>query len=48
VRAAVSAALDAGPIEVLVNNAGYSFRAAVEETDEDELIQQFDTNVFGR
>jgi NAD(P)-dependent dehydrogenase (short-subunit alcohol dehydrogenase family) len=47
IHAAVSTALDAGPIDVLVNNAGYSLRAAVEETDDDEILQQFDTNVFG-
>jgi NAD(P)-dependent dehydrogenase (short-subunit alcohol dehydrogenase family) len=47
VHSAVSAALDSGPIDVLVNNAGYAFRAAVEETDDDELLHQFDTNVFG-
>jgi NAD(P)-dependent dehydrogenase (short-subunit alcohol dehydrogenase family) len=47
VHSAVSAALDAGPIDVLINNAGYSFRAAVEETDDDELLRQFDTNLFG-
>jgi NAD(P)-dependent dehydrogenase (short-subunit alcohol dehydrogenase family) len=47
IHSAVSAALDGGPIHVLVNNAGYAFRAAVEEIDDDELLQQFDTNVFG-
>jgi NAD(P)-dependent dehydrogenase (short-subunit alcohol dehydrogenase family) len=47
VHSAVSAALDGGPIDVLVNNAGYSFLGAVEEIDDDELLQQFDTNVFG-
>jgi NAD(P)-dependent dehydrogenase (short-subunit alcohol dehydrogenase family) len=47
VHSAVSAALDTGPVDVLVNNAGYAFRAAIEETDDDELLQQFDTNVFG-
>jgi NAD(P)-dependent dehydrogenase (short-subunit alcohol dehydrogenase family) len=43
----VSAALDGGPIDVLVNNAGYALRSAVEETDDDKMLQQFDTNVFG-
>jgi short chain dehydrogenase len=33
VHSAVSAALASGPIDLLVNNAGYSFRAAVEETE---------------
>ncbi len=47
VHSAVSAALDSGPVDILVNNAGYAFRAAVEEIDDDELLHQFDTNVFG-
>jgi NAD(P)-dependent dehydrogenase (short-subunit alcohol dehydrogenase family) len=47
VHSAVSAALDGGPIDILVNNAGYAFRAAIEEIDDDELLHQFDTNVFG-
>ena len=47
VHSAVSAALDNGPIDILVNNAGYALRSAVEETDDDELLHQFDTNVFG-
>jgi len=47
VHSAVSAALDSGPVDILVNNAGYALRSAVEETDDDELLHQFDTNVFG-
>ncbi len=47
VQSAVSAALDGGPIDVLVNNAGYALRSTVEEVEEDELLDQFDTNVFG-
>jgi len=37
----------AGPIELLVNNAGYSFMGALEETSVDEARQQFETNFFG-
>jgi short-subunit dehydrogenase len=37
----------AGPVDVLINNAGYELAGAVEETAIDELINQFDTNVFG-
>jgi len=37
----------AGPIELLVNNAGYSFMGALEETSVDEARQQFETNLFG-
>jgi RND family efflux transporter MFP subunit len=37
----------AGPIELLVNNAGYSFMGALEETSVAEARQQFETNLFG-
>ncbi len=37
----------AGPIQYLVNNAGYSFMGALEETSVDEARQQFETNLFG-
>ncbi len=36
----------AGPIEVLVNNAGYGHEGIVEESSLDDLRQQFDVNVF--
>jgi NAD(P)-dependent dehydrogenase (short-subunit alcohol dehydrogenase family) len=36
-----------GGIDVLVNNAGYGFRGAVEEADDDEIRQLFETNFFG-
>jgi NAD(P)-dependent dehydrogenase (short-subunit alcohol dehydrogenase family) len=36
-----------GPIQILVNNAGYSFMGALEETSVDEARQQFETNLFG-
>jgi short-subunit dehydrogenase len=32
---------------VLVNNAGYGYRSAVEEADDADIRQLFDTNVFG-
>ncbi|RDK08624.1 oxidoreductase [Cupriavidus lacunae] len=36
-----------GPIDVLVNNAGYGHEGTVEESSLEELIRQFNTNVFG-
>ena len=36
-----------GGIDVLVNNAGYGYRAAVEEGDDDDVQRLFATNVFG-
>lgn len=36
-----------GGVDVLVNNAGYGYRAAVEEGDEADIRTLFDTNVFG-
>lgn len=36
-----------GSVDVLVNNAGYGYRAAVEEGDEKEVADLFATNFFG-
>jgi NAD(P)-dependent dehydrogenase (short-subunit alcohol dehydrogenase family) len=36
-----------GTIDVLVNNAGYGYRAAVEEGDDADVRQLFETHVFG-
>jgi NAD(P)-dependent dehydrogenase (short-subunit alcohol dehydrogenase family) len=48
VTAAVTAAQERfGGIDVLVNNAGYGYRAAVEEGEDDAVRQLFDTHVFG-
>ncbi|GGE86083.1 oxidoreductase [Sphingomonas prati] len=48
VTAAVAAAEDRfGRIDVLVNNAGYGYQAAIEEGDDVEIRAQFDANVFG-
>lgn len=42
-----SAADHVGPIDVLVNNAGYGHEGALEESPLDEMRRQFDVNVFG-
>jgi len=36
-----------GKIDVLVNNAGYSTRGALEEVDVNKVTRMFDVNVFG-
>jgi NAD(P)-dependent dehydrogenase (short-subunit alcohol dehydrogenase family) len=36
-----------GAVDVLVNNAGYGYRAAIEEGDDADVRALFDTNVFG-
>jgi NAD(P)-dependent dehydrogenase (short-subunit alcohol dehydrogenase family) len=37
----------AEPVDVLINNAGYGLIGAVEEIADDELLDQYQTNVFG-
>ena len=36
-----------GRIDVLVNNAGYGYRAAIEESEDEEIARLFETNLFG-
>lgn len=36
-----------GPIDVLINNAGYGHEGILEESPLDEMIAQFNVNVFG-
>jgi NAD(P)-dependent dehydrogenase (short-subunit alcohol dehydrogenase family) len=48
VTAAVRAAEQRfGGVDVLVNNAGYGYRAAVEEGDDEDVRKLFETHVFG-
>lgn len=48
VREAVGAAEERfGRIDVLVNNAGYGYYAAIEEGEEEEARAMFDANLFG-
>lgn len=37
----------AGRVDILINNAGYGLEGAIEEVADDELLAQYDTNVFG-
>lgn len=46
-RAAVETALAHGPLDALVNNAGYEQVGAMETIAMDDLRRQFETNVFG-
>lgn len=36
-----------GPVDVLVNNAGYGLAGGIEEASEEEFMPVFETNVFG-
>lgn len=46
-RAVAEAEAHFGRLDVLVNNAGYAYFAAVEEGEDEEVRRQFETNVFG-
>jgi NAD(P)-dependent dehydrogenase (short-subunit alcohol dehydrogenase family) len=44
---AIGEARTSGPIDVLVNNAGYELACPVDSLSDEALTQQFDTNVLG-
>jgi NAD(P)-dependent dehydrogenase (short-subunit alcohol dehydrogenase family) len=46
-EAVAQAEREAGPINVLVNNAGYGHEGILEESSLDDMRRQFDANVFG-
>lgn len=48
IDAAVKEAIEKfGKIDILINNAGYCLRGAVEECTEEEIYAEFNTNFFG-
>lgn len=47
IASAVAAATDAGPIDVLVNNAGIGYFSTIEESDPAEARRVMDTNFWG-
>src|ERR1700681_4619640 len=46
-RSVASAVRAAGPIDVLVNNAGFGVEGAIEKVPLDEVRRMFETNFFG-
>jgi NAD(P)-dependent dehydrogenase (short-subunit alcohol dehydrogenase family) len=46
-RVVAQAEAATGPVDVLVNNAGYGHEGIMEESSLDEMRRQFDVNVFG-
>jgi NAD(P)-dependent dehydrogenase (short-subunit alcohol dehydrogenase family) len=47
VERAVKEVLAAGPLDVLVNNAGIELRSSIEDAGDAEILAQLDTNVLG-
>jgi NAD(P)-dependent dehydrogenase (short-subunit alcohol dehydrogenase family) len=47
IDSAIAEARRAGPVGVLVNNAGFEVRSSIEDASEEEIRRQFETNVIG-
>ena len=47
VARSIATAEEAGPLAVLVNNAGYILAGSIELHEEEDVRAQFDTNIFG-
>ncbi|MEW6267876.1 MAG: SDR family oxidoreductase [Thermodesulfobacteriota bacterium] len=47
VGAAFERVAAAGPLDVLVNNAGIELRSSIEDASDEDVHRQFDTNVYG-
>ena len=47
VQRGIASALQRGPIDVVVNNAGIGYTAVVEDLKIDDLRRQYETNIFG-
>lgn len=47
IREAAKVAIQAGPVDVLFNNAGYGLAGPLEGTSDAELVREIDTNLLG-
>ena len=47
IKAAAAAALAAGPVDVLFNNAGYGLAGAFEGATDEQLVDELNTNLLG-
>jgi NADP-dependent 3-hydroxy acid dehydrogenase YdfG len=46
-KSIIAAVREVGPVDVLVNNAGYGLYGPVEQVGIEDVRRQFETNVFG-